>query len=176
MGRRLPGAPQELTAASSRGPGAPARTPGASSAPTREAGTVPEIWGAPRRRVWRPQGLAKDGAPARELLEHAPRAAGAGPGRLARAGNGSLGGATSAHPARLERKAEGPPAATGARSAVGRVPGRGICPLGTLGFSGRGSGRATETRGPGAVARFFGAQQVGDSTLEELKVLSQGLF
>lgn len=163
---------RNLLRASSRGPGAPPPSP-ALPPPERgshpglahsEAGIVAEIWGAPRRRVWRPRGLPNDGAPARELLEHAPGAAGAGPRGSARGGGGWVPrrGATSADPARLERRRR---AARGDRCLLSRPqsPGARHLSLGTLGLSGHGSGRETETREPGAVGRLLGAQQVGDS-------------
>lgn len=96
--RGLSGSRQKLNAARPR---APLRRPqalprpergGHSGLEEREAGIVAEIWGSgtPGRRVWRPQGPPADGASARELQEHAPRASGAGPDGLARAGNGFL--------------------------------------------------------------------------------------
>lgn len=71
-------------------------------------------------------------------------------------------GATSADPARLERRRR---AARGDRCLLSRPqsPGARHLSLGTLGLSGHGSGRETETREPGAVGRLLGAQQVGDS-------------
>lgn len=166
---------RNLPRACSRGPGASPRTPGASSAPTREPprppGIVAEIWGAPRRRVWRPQGLPNDGAPARELLEHAPGAAGAGPGGLARAGNGFLGGDHLGGPGPTGTEGRGPPAATGRQS-----PGARHLSLGTLGLSGRGSGRATETREPGAVGLLLRERQVGDSVPPGTQSAEPGAF
>ena len=123
--------------------------------------------GAPRPRVWRPQGQPKHGAPARLLLEHAPGAAGAraqrlGPGREWVAGRGPprrTGSDCNAE----GRKAPAQPAAESRGWGLGRWGqgwwaggwrGGGICPPELSGpLSGRGSDPGDRNRARGAVTR-----------------------
>lgn len=147
------------------GQGTSPRTPGASSAqalgPPRPAESVAKIWGgAQRRRVWRPQTLPYDGAPARERREHAPGAAGAlpragpGPGP---GGGGFLGAATPQVGSDCNwRRRVG----RGGRCLPGRRPGsgRGACPQAlSRPLSGRGldpgdRNRARGNNGPVALS------------------------
>lgn len=128
--------------------------------------------GSQRRRVWRPQTLPADGAPAREPREHAPGAAGA----LARAGDGSL-GAAARQVVPTAARGSGSAVAAGACSGVGRVRGAAFVPRR---FRGRRRGadgtRVTETAHEARLSRGFEHSRSVTQVLRRLRPLSRGLL